>query len=509
MSRFIKILSQNIFLIVLVAGIVVAVNYLASQNSKRIDLTEDKEYTLSHSTEKVLSRLEDRLTIKMFVSKDMPAALNPLTERIEDVLREYQAHSKYEIAIEHVIADLNDEKEKDVQMLGINPFQINVQEKDKLEIKKVYLGMALYYQDKQQIVPIITKVNNLEYILDLSVLKLTQKQLPKIGVFIGENSDNYSLLPQVINEIGELVEVTSDVKALSAKGLDALMIINPVSMKKDFLDQVDALIAKGKSVYIFAGTVDVDEALKSSLHHTGLDDWLAAKGLGISQELLLDIKQNVQLGFQAGVLQIYKQYPFWVRVMGNDLDKKNIVTAGIEDLVFPWTNVIELYGDKDNPWSSETLVRSSETSFLEPHVDGAPDVSVQYIEDMTQLPTFESLPLSVVLTHKDDTTKNEKYGRLFATASSHVLEDKILQQFQSNVIFISNLIESSTWGDYLIDIRSRGKTARPLKDISYSEKNLIKWGVTLLVPVFAVILGLTGLAIAKKRRERFIAQLSA
>ena len=68
-------------LIVLVAGIVVAINYLANRHNKRWDLTASKQYTLSDQAVSVLSNLDRDLKVIIFNRKDQAqAALDLLTE---------------------------------------------------------------------------------------------------------------------------------------------------------------------------------------------------------------------------------------------------------------------------------------------------------------------------------------------------------------------------------------------------------------------------------------------
>jgi ABC-type uncharacterized transport system involved in gliding motility auxiliary subunit len=57
-------------LIALVAGIIIAINYLANRHSKRLDLTATQQYTLSDQAVSVLSNLDRDLHITVFNRKD-------------------------------------------------------------------------------------------------------------------------------------------------------------------------------------------------------------------------------------------------------------------------------------------------------------------------------------------------------------------------------------------------------------------------------------------------------
>ena len=61
--------------VLLFVAIIVVVNLLAEQFYLRLDLTEDKQYTLSQATKDVLSDLQEPITVKAYFSKDVPQFL--------------------------------------------------------------------------------------------------------------------------------------------------------------------------------------------------------------------------------------------------------------------------------------------------------------------------------------------------------------------------------------------------------------------------------------------------
>jgi ABC-type uncharacterized transport system involved in gliding motility auxiliary subunit len=82
--RQLKYGMNTAILVLVVLGILGAVNYLVNRHTKRIDLTENQRYSLSDQTRKVLGGLEDEITITYFQREhDMTSG--------QDRLREYQA----------------------------------------------------------------------------------------------------------------------------------------------------------------------------------------------------------------------------------------------------------------------------------------------------------------------------------------------------------------------------------------------------------------------------------
>ena len=64
--------------------------------------------------------------------------------------------------------DLEEQARKD----GIQPVQMQVIENDKVEIKKVYLGMVLLYENKKEVIPVIQTTAGLEYMISTKIKSL-------------------------------------------------------------------------------------------------------------------------------------------------------------------------------------------------------------------------------------------------------------------------------------------------------------------------------------------------
>ncbi len=68
-------------------------------------------------------------------------------------------------------------------------------------------------------------------------------------------------------------------------------------------------------------------------------------------------------------------------------------------------------------------------------------------------------------------------------------DSDFVAQGGSNTLLFYNMIDGLTLGDDLIEIRSKGVTDRPLSDLSNPEKDAIKWGITLGVPLLFIFYG--------------------
>jgi ABC-type uncharacterized transport system involved in gliding motility auxiliary subunit len=83
--------------VVVVLGILVAVNYLSSRRNKRWDLTANQAYSLSPQTRQILDKLDAPLKVRVF---DKPTEF----DRFRDRLSEYEYVSK-KVSVEYIDAD--------------------------------------------------------------------------------------------------------------------------------------------------------------------------------------------------------------------------------------------------------------------------------------------------------------------------------------------------------------------------------------------------------------------
>src|SRR5262245_50238228 len=83
--------------ILVVLGILAAINYIGSKQNKRWDLTANKQFSLSDQSRNVLSKLDSPLQIRVF-------AQEPEFPRYRDKLKEYEYASK-KIATEYIDPD--------------------------------------------------------------------------------------------------------------------------------------------------------------------------------------------------------------------------------------------------------------------------------------------------------------------------------------------------------------------------------------------------------------------
>ena len=88
----------------------------------RVDLTAQKEFTISQTTKDLVSNLQEPLLIRAYLSEKTHPLLTPLIPQIQDMLREYEIASKGRLTAEVVDPLKNPEIEQEAnQTYGIRP----------------------------------------------------------------------------------------------------------------------------------------------------------------------------------------------------------------------------------------------------------------------------------------------------------------------------------------------------------------------------------------------------
>ena len=114
-------------------------------------------YSLSSSSESVIGKIDDLMTVKVYFSNDLPGDYANNRRYLQDILEEYAAYSDGNIHFEFHRPNDDEKIQEDAQKSGIQPVQLQVIENDNIAVKRVYMGMVFIYEDARESIPIIQK----------------------------------------------------------------------------------------------------------------------------------------------------------------------------------------------------------------------------------------------------------------------------------------------------------------------------------------------------------------
>jgi len=346
-------------------GIFVVLNLLANEVYLRLDFTADKRYTLSNTTKDILHNLEDVVTVTAYFSEELPPQLQSVRQDFQDMLEEYRNTSDNKVVYEFVNPNKDEQSEMQAQQIGIAPQQIAVRERDKMSSQRAYMGAIIKYGGQQEVIPAIQPGARMEYALSRAIKKMTATDKPKVGFVTGHGEPPLQNLAQALQELSTLYEVDSVSLATENAWAEfkTLVILAPSdTIPKDQLSQLDQFLASGGRLLAGVNAVegDFNQPMWTSLH-TGLEDWLAQKGITVEAAFITDaqaapITVQQRQGFMVFNQQLTLHY-FPIITQYAD----HPITQGLEAVVFQFLSPVN-YTATDSSLQGGPLAFTSELS---------------------------------------------------------------------------------------------------------------------------------------------------
>ncbi|MCB0212803.1 MAG: Gldg family protein, partial [Anaerolineae bacterium] len=161
--------------------------WLFPVSSVRLDLTEQREYSLSPVTRDLLSNLQEPLLIRGYFSEKTHPLLAPLVPTLRDTLREYEIASNGNVVLEIVDPLQDPEKEAEAnQTYGIQPTPLQASDRYGASIVNAYFDILIRYGDQSEVLnfsdlievqpypngEVDVRLRNLEYDLTSAIKKV-------------------------------------------------------------------------------------------------------------------------------------------------------------------------------------------------------------------------------------------------------------------------------------------------------------------------------------------------
>lgn len=172
--------------ILLVANILAVNLWLNKVNGLRLDLTENREYSLSQTSRDLITNLNDPLILRGYFSEKTHPLLSPLVPRIKDLMQEYAIASHGRVVVDFVDPKYDPAQEAEVnQQYGIKPVPFQVAGRYEASVVNSYFNILVKYGDQHvtlgfndiiEVQPrpdgqIDVRLRNLEYDLTKSMKK--------------------------------------------------------------------------------------------------------------------------------------------------------------------------------------------------------------------------------------------------------------------------------------------------------------------------------------------------
>ncbi|MFP4522557.1 MAG: GldG family protein [Fibrobacterota bacterium] len=511
--------KTNFFLTILVVlGSLALFNYLTGKLFVRIDLTEDKVFTVSDATRRILKNLDDPVIAKVFLSGKLPPQAVGMANRVRDLLSEFSKYSKGNLKIRYIDPTDDPDAESEARALGISPSQVTVIEKDKQQTVQVYLGIAFTFEDKSEAMMLGNNLGGFEYEVVSRIKKLTLDETPKIAFFFPDTerfgfSENLGNIKKVLDERYSVI--STDLEEEPDASVRTLIIVGAGKMSEKQAVNLDQYLMKGGNIIALTEAVKVDTrfGMMGMPVDSRLFDMLSNYGVSVNKDLVLDAS-NAVLPFNAGNGRMFlSQYPFFVRVRPDGLNDENPVVSKLGSMLLPWVSSLTPVADSASGIESEVLISSTESAWLK---TGRFDLMPEQDKIMSDRSSASKRVLGLVLSgefpsyFKGKSLSDTVYqgavlekgvnSSIIAVGDSDFLTDEHTRE-SGNINFINNAVDMLSLDADLINIRSRHiKRAALDTDISAAKRNFIKYGNIYGIPL---IIALLGLFVWQYRKKRF------
>ncbi len=513
-------------LLVLLA-ILVAANVIFKSIRARVDLTEEKLYSLSAGTRNVLKGLEGEVTLKLFFSAsapETPVQLKNYARQVEDLLKEYRAASGGKIAIEKYDPEPDSEAEEMAQFHGIQGQPVG------MFGPPLYFGLVAVYGSTEGSLPALDPRTQelLEYNVTRLIYRLAHAEKPAVGVLsslpvMGQQEQPQFGMPpnrkqqqawvaiQQLREDYNVRAVDTDTDAIP-EDLKTVILIHPKDLADKTLFALDQFVLRGGRLIVMLDPMSVADMegqqrqpfmMNMPSGASNLEKLLTAWGVGYDPtKVLADTRAVTVLGGPGNQPQ---ENPVVLSLTADNTSKDDILTTRLETLLMAYAGTFSNQTTKDMTFTplivsskSACLVSASSAQFgpqalrAEMKPSGSTyNLAVRLAGTFkTAFPDGKPAEAGVTNATAAAGEKALKEGKstivlvgdvdiLFdpiCVQQMNVLGTTVNQPRNDNLNFFLNAVEQMSGSEDLIGIRSRGKFFRPFdRVLALEEKARNAW----------------------------------
>ena len=501
-----KNIQRHILAILMVFAIIFFINLFFKTVNKRFDFTKDNIYTLSDYSKQLVSSLDDIVTIEYYITKNLPPHAISMKQRISDILNEYKAYANDKINVNITTFTASKETRTRMAELGIPRFQMNIIEQDKQQAVEAYSGIALFYDNKTEIIPLVLTIETLEYDLSLAIKKITTETIPEIGILstdTKEFSENHKTILQALKQQYNVSLL--DINTPISPNITTLIINNPSATKNNTY-AIDQFIMKGGNALFLVSPFSVTNSLEVIENKDNVIDLINHYGVTIENSIILD-ESFAYAPFSEGYYNYRLPYPYWPLFLKKTVTTNHPSFKSLDHFVLPWAYPLVVNQNATNNKTVRILAKTSPKSWttsipanLNPRQTFSTDTYSQYNTIISIEGTLTSYFTSQPKGLASNFIAKSQDSKVIIMGSSHFGNDTMTNQFPNNAILYLNMIDWLTLDDNLLAIPDRINTNYPLTQLSFNKITLIKWSFTLIVPLIITVISFIRLWYNRKNK---------
>jgi gliding-associated putative ABC transporter substrate-binding component GldG len=296
--------------------LLVLINVLASHFFFRLDLTEEKRFSIKEQTKQILRELDDKVYVEVYLEGELNAGFRRLQKSIRETLEEFRIYS--DDKVQFVFIDpstamsqkARNEYMQELMQKGIVPTNVVDSKDGQVSEKIIFPGAVISYggfetgvnllkgsQAKTADEKINGSIEGIEYELANAIYKMAGSERKRIGFVTGHgelDSLEIASLNNALLELYTVVKVDLDNKK-SLERYDALIIAKPTRpYSEPDKYKLDQYIMKGGKVLFLLDKLEatMDSASQEGYfafpYNMNLDDQLFKYGIRLNLDLVQD-----------------------------------------------------------------------------------------------------------------------------------------------------------------------------------------------------------------------------
>ena len=479
-----------------VAGLIVLsllIGWFGSSIGGRLDLTADKQFTLSAGTTRILSDLDDLLTVELYESDDPTPGVSLVARDVNDFLEDFAASSDGNVKLVSRSPDDDEEVAAKAQLAGVFPRQFSIAGQTEFQSKVLYLGLVMTYADRREVIPFIGTFDGFEYQLASLAYKMVPRDRKTVAFLTGsgEKSKDAQLrtFAGFLGQQYEVIEVEVVRDAPPELGdVDVLIIAGPTERVPDIArDALHSYLEGGGKAMVLIESVEIVAGPRALPNLNSFADFVTRYGIIVEDNLVFDLRSNDTVSFQTQIGSILQPYPYWVLVPV--VDEK--VAGEVQSAVLPWASSIGITESEVGRLEIIPLLETTEFSAIDFNY-GNVSFDSPVLGEVTEQNYVQSL-VAVAVTRAESAAGADGDGtgsfRLVVVADSDWVDDGVVSRTPQNLGLALNLVDWLAQEDALAAIRSKVVASRDLVFTS-THKDVARFANILGVPLGFVAIGL-------------------
>ena len=476
----------------------------------RLDLTENRLYTLSEGTKNVIGRLDEPIHLALYFSDKATGDSNRADvrglrvhfDRVRELLEEMSARAKGKIRLDVIDPLPYSEAEDRAAAAGIQGIPLGPSG------EKIFLGLVgTNATDGQAVIPFFDpgKESFLEYDIAKLIHDLATAKKLAVGLLTGLSmTPGFDPATQQMREPWAVYQELSqlfDVRQLNAatlksvdKDIAVVVVVHPKQLSEDAQYGIDQFVMRGGHLLVFVDpNAELDDAgadpsnpqaAMFAERSSDLPTLFKAWGVGFAPDkVVLDRVHALSVGTAPGAPPV--RHPGILGFTTRDLSRNDVITANLDTINVASVGYFQLA--KDATAKLSPLLQSSSQAMT------VPTERIKFLRDPSSLltgfvPSGERYVIAARLEGKFKTAfpgrndaghlaeRNEN-GQIVLVADTDILSDRlwvrvqnffgqrVLNAFANNGDLFINAVDNLSGSSDLISIRGRATSRRPFTTV--------------------------------------------